>query len=78
MQAILVFDFDDKDRDDKQEFELHMKACAMYSVIWDFKQYLRNEEKYKELPKAEDDYLEKITNKFYELLNENEIGELMI
>jgi hypothetical protein len=69
MKAILKFNLPD----DQHEFELATQGGAMYSALWDISQELRTMTKYEELSEAEWNIAERIREKFYEILSENNI-----
>jgi hypothetical protein len=70
MKAILEFNLPE----DKYEWENAMRADAMYSVLWDLSQELRTLWKYEELSEEEWNMVERIRNKFYEILGDNQIN----
>jgi hypothetical protein len=70
MKAKLTFDLPE----DKYEWENAMRADAMYSVLWDLSQELRTLWKYEELSEEEWNMVERIRNKFYEILGDNQIN----
>ena len=70
MKAKLTFDLPE----DKYEWENAMRADAMYSALWDLSQELRTLWKYEELSEEEWNMVEKIRNKFYEILGDNQIN----
>jgi len=45
----------------------------MYAALWEISQELRTLWKYEELKEEEWDMVERIRNKFYEILDENQI-----
>jgi hypothetical protein len=56
------------------DLRVYTQASAMWSTIWDFDQYLRNEVKYSEkLTEEQAEAYEKIREKLHELLNENDV-----
>lgn len=60
--------------DERDEFEIAVKAQALHSALWDYKHYLRDELKYNDkLTSKECLLLEKIQTKFYQILNDNGI-----
>ena len=69
MKAILEFDLPD----DQHEFELAIQGAAMYSALWDISQELRTMTKYEELNEAEWNIAERIREKFYDILSENNV-----
>ena len=70
MKAKLTFNLPE----DKYEWENAMRADAMYSVLWDLSQELRTLWKYEELSEEEWNMVERIRNKFYEILGDNQIN----
>ena len=70
MKAKLTFDLPE----DKYEWENALRADAMYSVLWDLSQELRTLWKYEELSEEEWNMVERIRNKFYEILGDNQIN----
>ena len=59
--------------EDQAEFDFAMQGSKMYSALWDISQELRTLWKYEELKQEEWDMVERIRNKFYEILDENQI-----
>jgi hypothetical protein len=56
------------------DLRVYTQASAMWSTIWDFDQYLRNEIKYSENITGEQmETYDKIREKLHELLNENDV-----
>jgi hypothetical protein len=56
------------------DLRVYTQASAMWSTIWDFDQYLRNEVKYSEkLTEEQAEVYDKIREKLHELLNENDV-----
>jgi hypothetical protein len=56
------------------DLRVYTQASAMWSTIWDFDQYLRNEVKYSEkLTEEQAEAYDKIREKLHELLNENDV-----
>jgi|694.fasta_scaffold00554_20 hypothetical protein len=70
MKAKLTFNLPE----DKYEWENAMRADAMYCVLWDLSQELRTLWKYEELSEEEWNMVERIRNKFYEILGDNQIN----
>lgn len=65
MKAILEFDFDKEDSDDKSEHARMLKATDLCGCLWDFDQYLRDTLKYGEkMPTVEE-----IRDKLHEEMN---------
>lgn len=69
MKAKLTFNLPE----DQAEFDFAVQGGKMYSVLWDISQELRTLWKYEELKQEEWDMVERIRNKFYEILDENQI-----
>jgi hypothetical protein len=69
MKATLKFNLPE----DQAEFDFAVQGSKMYSALWDISQELRALWKYEELTDEEFKIVEKIRNKFYEILDENQI-----
>jgi len=69
MKARLTFNLPD----DQHEFDLAVQSGKMYSALWDISQELRTLWKYEELSEEEWKMVERIRDKFYEILDENQI-----
>ena len=69
MKATLTFNLPE----DQAEFDFAVQGSNMYSALWDISQELRTLWKYEELTDEEFKIVEKIRNKFYEILDENQI-----
>jgi hypothetical protein len=69
MKATLKFNLPE----DQAEFDFAVQGSKMYSALWDISQELRAIWKYEELTDEEFKIVEKIRNKFYEILDENQI-----
>lgn len=69
MKAILEFNLPD----DQHEFDLAVESGRMYSALWDISQELRTLWKYEELSEEEWNMVERIRDKFYEILDDNKI-----
>jgi predicted nucleotidyltransferase len=69
MKATLEFNLPD----DQTEFDFAVQGSNMYSALWEISQELRTLWKYEELKEEEWDMVERIRNKFYEILDENQI-----
>jgi len=59
--------------EDQTEFDFAIQGGKMYSALWDISQELRTLWKYEELKQEEWDMVERIRNKFYEILDDNQI-----
>ena len=70
MKATLEFNLPD----DQHEFDLAVQGGKMYSALWDISQDLRKLWKYEELSEEEWNMVERIRDKFYEILNEHQIN----
>ena len=70
MKAIFEFDLPE----DQREYEVMNQAYRMQSFLWDFSQQLRSWRKYHNDFKDASDALEKITEEFYQLINNNEVN----
>ena len=70
MKATLEFNLPD----DKHEWDNAIRADAMYSSLWDISQELRTLWKYEELNDDEWKMVERIRDKFYEILSDNQIN----
>ena len=69
MKAKLTFNLPD----DQHEFDIAIQGSKMYSALWDISQELRTLWKYEELSEEEWKMVERIRDKFYEILDENQI-----
>jgi hypothetical protein len=69
MKAVLKFNLPE----DQVEFDFAMQGSKMYSALWDISQELRTLWKYEELGDEEWKMVERIRDKFYEILDENQI-----
>ena len=69
MKAKLTFNLPD----DQHDFDLAVQSGKMYSALWDISQELRKLWKYEELSEEEWNMVERIRDKFYEILDENQI-----
>mgnify|MGYP007038824270 FL=1 len=70
MKAKLTFDLPE----DKYEWENAMRADAMFCALWDLSQELRTLWKYEELSEEEWNMVERIRDKFYDILSEHNIN----
>lgn len=70
MKAKLTFDLPE----DKYEWENAMRADAMFCALWDLSQELRTLWKYEELSEEEWNMVERIRDKFYEILSDHNIN----
>ena len=69
MKAKLTFNLPD----DQHEWDNAVNANAMYLALWDISQEIRTLWKYEELSEEEWNMVERIRDKFYEILNDNHI-----
>jgi hypothetical protein len=69
MKATLEFNLPD----DQHEFDLAIQGSKMYLALWDISQEIRTLWKYEELSEEEWNMVERIRDKFYEILNDNHI-----
>ena len=73
MKAILEFDFDKEDSDDRSQFEDAVNGTKWKLFAWHFDQWLRSQTKY--APDSQDENytraLYEARDKFYEMLNED-------
>lgn len=69
MKAILKF----KLPEDNHEFTNAVNGAKMKSILWDLKEYFRNELKYKDLNEVEYKTLEKASEYFWNLINSENI-----
>ena len=69
MKATLKFNLPE----DQAEFDFAVQGSKMYSALWDISQELRTLWKYEELSDEEFKMVERTRNKFYEILDENQI-----
>ena len=70
MEAMLKFNLPEE----KDEFEIAVKAQSMHLALWEYKQFMRDELKYNEkLTAKECLLLKKTQTKFFEILNDNGI-----
>jgi len=69
MKAKLTFQLPE----DQAEFDFAVQGSKMYSALWDISQELRQLWKYEELKDDEFKMVERIRDKFHEILDENQI-----
>jgi len=69
MKAILKF----KIPQQQHEFKNAIDGQKMKSILWDLKEYFRNELKYKDLNEVEYKTLEKASEYFWNLINSENI-----
>lgn len=70
MKAKLTFNLPE----DKYEWENAIRADAMFCALWDLSQELRTLWKYEELSEEEWNMVERIRDKFYEILSDHNIN----
>ena len=70
MKAKLTFNLPE----DQADFDFAMQGSKMYSALWDISQELRTLWKYEELSDEEFKMVERIRDKFYEILNDSQIS----
>lgn len=70
MKATLEFNMPE----DQVEFDFAIQGGKMYSALWDISQELRTLWKYEELSDEEFKMVERIRDKFYEILNDSQIS----
>jgi hypothetical protein len=69
MKATLKFNLPE----DQAEFDFAVQGSKMYSALWDISQELRAIWKHEELSDEEFKMVERIRNKFFEILEDNQI-----
>lgn len=69
MKAKLTFQLPE----DQAEFDFAVQGSKMYSALWDISQELRTLWKYEELKDDEFKMVERIRDKFHEILDDNQI-----
>jgi hypothetical protein len=69
MKATLEFNLPE----DQHEFDFATQGGKMYSALWDISKELRTLWKYEELDEKEWDMVERIRNKFFEILEDHQI-----
>ena len=69
MKAKLTFNLPE----DQAEFDFAVQGSKMYLALWDISQEIRTLWKYEELSEEEWNMVERIRDKFYEILNDNHI-----
>jgi hypothetical protein len=70
MKATLEFNLPE----DQAEFDFATQGSKMYNALWEISQELRTLWKYEELDEKEWDMVERIRNKFFEILEDNQIN----
>ena len=69
MKATLKFNLPE----DQAEFDFAVQGSKMYSALWDISQELRAIWKHEELSDEEFKMVERIRNKFFEILEDHQI-----
>ena len=74
MKTIITkeFEFDEQD-----QAKVLMQSDDMYSMLQEFRNYLRNREKHATLPDVAERELETITDKFTELLDDYNVSLML-
>lgn len=75
MKAILEFDFDKEDGDDRSQFQDAINGTKMKVMMWQYDQWLRSKTKYAS-DSTPEEYVRALydaRDKFYEFLNEHSI-----
>lgn len=70
MKATIEFNLPE----DQHDWDNAVNANAMYLALWDLSQELRTLWKYEELSEEEWNMVERIRDKFYEILSEHNIN----
>ncbi len=71
MEAILKFNLPEE----KDNFEIAVKAQSMHSALWEFNQFIRADLKYNDkLTAKQRELAETYRDKFIEILNDNNIN----
>lgn len=76
MKAILEFDFDKENSDDRSQFEDAINGSKFKTFAWEFDQWLRSQTKYAS-DNTPEEYTKALYNardKFHELLGENNLS----
>lgn len=75
MKAILEFDFDKEDSDDRSQFQDAVNGSKMKTMMWQYDQWLRSQTKYAS-DATDPNYVEALytaRDKFHEFLNQYSI-----
>ena len=74
--AKAILEFDLSNPDDVTDYKRVNKALDMAIALWDIEQYLRAETKYApdSMPQEVYDALDKVRDKYYEIINEHNIS----
>ena len=74
--AKAILEFDLTNPDDVTDYKRVNKALDMAIALWDIEQYLRAETKYApdSMPQEVYDALDKVRDKYYEIINEHNIS----
>lgn len=70
MKATIEFNLPE----DKYEYDLANKSSSLLSCLMEFEQEIRKIYKYEDLKQNQLEIVEKIRDKFYEILQDNEIN----
>ena len=70
MKAIIEFNFPD----DQLEYDLMLQASNMFMALNQINDELRHITKYGDVTPAENDVYYKVKDRFYEILNENNVN----
>jgi hypothetical protein len=70
MKAIIEFNFPD----DQLEYDLMLQASNMYLALNQIEDELRHITKYGDITPAESDIYYKVRDRFYEIMNENNVN----
>lgn len=71
MKIYYVFDTDNEN--DIQEIKIYKQATELLLSLLDMQEFLRKKIKYENLPEQEYTIFKSITDKFYEILQENKV-----
>jgi hypothetical protein len=69
MKATLEFNLPD----DQDYYEMATQGSKMFNALWEISQELRSICKYEELSEKEWEMADRIRNKFFEILNDNNV-----
>ncbi|NBV92129.1 MAG: hypothetical protein EBR91_08175 [Flavobacteriia bacterium] len=70
MKATIEFNLPE----DQHEYDIAIKASAMYNALWDVNSELRKVWKYEELNEDESNILGRIRDSFHAILQENNVN----
>ena len=60
--------------EDQMDWELYENASKMHSTLTEFANWMREEQKYRNTKSVK---IEKLREKFYQIVNDNGVGELL-